>query len=221
MVESKKGVSANQIKRELSISYKTAWYLCHRIRDAMAQAQVDAPPLSGVVEVDETFVGGKTHGMGRAYKGNKAIVVGVAQRQGEVRLQVAEDRSRKVLQNIVFKNTAPQTEAIYTDDWVGYHGIGDEDTRHETVNHSLDEYVRGDVHTNSVEGVWSLLERSIIGSYHHVSVKHLPAYVEELEWRFSQRDNPFLFRDTMKKLLKAEALPYQELTAELSVAGTR
>ena len=178
----------------------------------MQGAQVDAPPLTGIVEVDETFVGGKAHGRGRAYKGNKALVVGVVQRQGEVRLQVAENRSRKVLQGIVTQNTAPETEAIYTDDWVGYHGLGDEDTRHETVNHSLDEYVRGSVHTNSVEGVWSLLERSIIGSYHHVSVKHLPAYVEELEWRFSQRDNPFLFRDTMKKLILAENLPYQKLT---------
>lgn len=213
MLESKKGVSANQIKRELSISYKTAWYLCHRIRDAMTQAQANAKPLSGIVEADETFVGGETHGMGRAYKGNKAIVVGVVQRQGEVRLQVAEDRSRKVLHEIVVKNTVPETEAIYTDEWVGYDRLGDADTRHATINHSLDEYVRGDVHTNSVEGVWSLLKRSIVGSYHQVSVKHLPAYVEELEWRFSQRDNPFLFRDTMCQLVKAANLAYKELTA--------
>jgi transposase-like protein len=213
ITESKKGMSANQMKRILGVSYKTAWYLCHRIRDAMAQAQVDAKPLSGIVEADETFVGGKAHGMGRAYKGNKAIVVGVVQRKGEIRLQVAQDRSRKVLQEIVVKNTAPETEAIYTDEWVGYSGLGDEDTRHETVNHSFKEYVRGDVHTNSVENVWSLLKRSIVGSYHHVSVKHLPAYVEELEWRFSQRDNPFLFRDTLEKLLTSESLPYRELTA--------
>lgn len=214
MVESKKGMSANQIKRTIGVSYKTAWYLCHRIREAMTQAQANAKPLSGIVEADETFVGGKAHGMGRAYKGNKAIVVGVVQRQGEVRLQVAENRSRRVLQEIVLKNTVPETEAIYTDEWVGYSGLGDEDTRHETVNHSIDEYVRGDVHTNSVEGVWSLLKRSIVGSYHHVSVKHLPAYVEELEWRFSQRDNPFLFRDTLRKLLTSESLPYRDLTAD-------
>jgi transposase-like protein len=212
MLESKKGVSANQVKRELGVSYQTAWYLCHRIRDAMVQAQADAKPLSGIVEADETFVGGEAHGMGRAYKGNKAIVVGVVQRQGEVRLQVAENRSRKVLQEIVIRNTTPETEAIYTDEWVGYSGLGDEDTRHETVNHSLKEYVRGDVHTNSAENVWSLLKRSIVGSYHHVSVKHLPAYVEELEWRFSNRDNPFLFRDTMRKLVEAENMEYKELT---------
>jgi transposase-like protein len=212
MIESKKGVSANQVKRELGVSYQTAWYLCHRIRDAMAQAQADAKPLSGIVEADETFIGGKAHGMGRAYKGNKAIVVGVVQRQGEVRLQVAQDRSRKVLQEIVIKNTAPETEAIYTDEWVGYDGLGDEDTRHETVNHNIKEYVRGDVHTNSAENVWSLLKRSIVGSYHHVSVKHLPAYVEELEWRFSNRENPFLFRDTMRKLVEAENMEYKALT---------
>jgi len=211
MVESKKGMSANQIKRTIGVSYKTAWYLCHRIREAMAQAQVDAKPLSGIIEADETFVGGKTHGMGRGYKGNKAIVVGVVQRKGEVRLQVATDRTRKTLHEIVLTNTVPETEAIYTDDWPAYDGIGDADTRHETVNHSQEEYVRGDVHTNSAENVWSLLKRSIVGSYHQVSVKHLPAYVEELEWRFSQRDNPFLFRDTLLRLLQAENLPYQTL----------
>ena len=213
MVDSKKGMSANQLKRSLDVSYKTAWYLCHRIREAMSQAQADAKPLSGIVEADETFVGGKRRHVGHGFTGNKAIVVGVIQRDGEVRLQVASDRTRQTLHEIVLKNTDDKTEAIYTDDWSAYDGLANTNTRHETVNHSQEEYVRGDVHTNGVEGVWSLLERSIMGSYHQVSVKHLPAYVEELEWRFSQRDNPYLFRDTLLKLLDSEHLEYKELTA--------
>ena len=90
-------------------------------------------------------------------------------------------------------------------------GIADHDTRHETVNHSADEWVRGDVHTNYIENIWSLLKRSLVGSYHKVSKKHLEAYLDELEWRFNNRDNPYLFRDTLLKLIKSDNLEYKEL----------
>ena len=213
MVESKKGVSANQIKRELNVAYRTAWYLCHRIRDAMAQSRKKAAPLSGIVESDETWVGGRVEGKGRGYKGNKALVVGIVQRGGDVILKVADDQSRQTLHEFVLSNTDPKAKAIFTDEWPAYQGIGDEDTRHETVNHSIEEWVRGEVHTNTVEGVWSLLKRAIVGAYHHVSVKHLDAYLDELEWRFSNRENPFLFRETMRQLVKATNLEYSQLTA--------
>ncbi len=211
MVESKKGISANQLKRTLNVAYKTAWYLCHRIRTAMREAY--PVPLKGIIEVDETWVGGKVKGMGHGYKGNKAIVVGAAQRDGKIVLKVVQDRSRKTLHEFIHETTAPDAEAIYTDDWGPYRGIADHDTRHETVNHSIGEYVRGKVHTNTIENVWSLLQRSIIGSYHKVSVKHLDAYLDELEWRFNNRDNPWLFRDTLVKLINAHALSYCELTS--------
>ena len=210
VVESKKGVSANQLKRVLGVSYKTAWYLCHRIRAAMRDAY--PVPLKGIVEIDETFIGGTVRGKGRAYKGNKAVVVGAVERDGKIVLKVVPDRSRTTLHGFVRETTAPDTEAIYTDDWTPYQGIADHDTRHETVNHSIKEYARGDVHTNTIENVWSLLKRSIIGSYHKVSVKHLDAYLDELEWRFNNRDNPWLFRDTLMKLLIAPNLPYGVLT---------
>jgi transposase-like protein len=211
MIESKKGISANQMKRTLDVSYKTAWYLCHRIRDAMT---VDNPmPLSKIVEVDETWVGGKRKHVGHGYKGNKVVVAGAAQRGGEVRLEVIGDRTREVLHNFIKKYTADNTEAIYTDDWPAYNGIADEDTRHETVNHSAEEWVRGDVHTNYVENIWSLLKRSLVGSYHKVSKKHLDAYLDELEWRFNNRENPYLFRDTLLKLIKSDNLPYKKLRA--------
>ena len=213
MVESKKGVSANQIKRELGISYKTAWFLCHRIRNAMAQARADAPKLTDIIEVDETYVGGKVEGKGRGYKGNKALVVGIVQRKGQVILRVRADRSRETLHEFILSATDPKARAIFTDEWPAYDGIADGDTRHETVNHSQEEYVRGEVHINTAESVWSLLKRSIIGAFHHVSVKHLDAYLDELEWRFSNRENPFQFRDTMSELIKAENVEYKELIA--------
>jgi transposase-like protein len=210
MIESKKGISANQVKRTIVVSYKTAWYLCHRIRNAMSDGTPNM--LKGIVEVDETYVGGKTKGMGHGYKGNKTIVVGATERGGEARLQVIDDNGRKTLHQFIHENTAPNTEAIYTDEWPAYNGIEDIDTRHETVNHSQEEWVRGDVHTNSVEGIWSLLKRSIVGSYHKLSVKHLDSYLDELEWRFNNRDNPYLFRDTLSKLIKTDNLSYEKLT---------
>ena len=211
MVEAKKGMSANQMKRTIGVSYKTAWYLCHRIRAAMSV--VNADMLTGTIEVDETYVGGKVRGKGRGYRGNKATVVGVVQRGGEIRLQVARGSDRETLHAIIHKHVAPDAPNIYTDEWAAYRGIGDADTTHETVNHSVEEWVRGDVHTNTVEGVWSLLKRSIVGSFHHVSVKHLDAYLDELEWRFNNRENPYLFRDTLIKLLNSPNIEYRTLTS--------
>lgn len=211
MIESKKGMSANQIKRTLGVSYKTAWYLCHRIREAMRDA--DTSQLSGIVEVDETWVGGKQQKVGKGCSTNKTAVVGAVEREGKIRLQVVHARDKRTLHAWIKKNVADETEAIYTDDWRSYRGIGDHNTRHETVNHSIKEWVRGDVHTNGIENVWSLLKRSIVGSYHQVSVKHLAAYLEELEFRFNNRDNPFMFRDVLLRVLDKDALRYEKLTA--------
>ena len=108
---------------------------------------------------------------------------------------------------------APDAEKVYTDDFEAYKGIEDEDTKHETVNHSTEEYVRGDVHTNSVEGAFSLFKRSIVGAYHQVSAKHLPAYLDEFEFRFDNRNNPYLFRDTLLRLITSDHVTYQRLIA--------
>ncbi len=108
-------------------------------------------------------------------------------------------------------NTGPETEAIYTDELPAYNGIATADTRHESVCHRDEEWVRGDVHTNGIESVWSLLKRSIVGAFHHVSMKHLDAYLDELEHRFNNRNNGFIFRDTLTKLVNAGAVPYAEL----------
>ena len=209
IMESKKGISANQLSRTLGTTYRTAWHLSHRIRAAFDE--VDAQLLKGIVEADETFVGGKVEGMGRGYTDNKVIVVGAVQRGGAIRLQVVKGRDREILQGFIRENVAGETQAIYTDELPSYLGIADEDTEHETVNHSEKEYVRGEVHINSAENVWSLLKRSIIGAYHQVSAKHLDAYLDEFEFRFNNRENPYMFRDAMLKLLLAETLPYKKL----------
>ena len=211
MTESKKGISALQLKRTLNVAYRTAWYLCHRVRAAMEEAY--PVPLRGLVEIDETFIGGKTRGKGRGFKGNKAAVVGAVQRGGKIVLKVIQARDRATLHEFIGQVTADETVAYFTDEWAPYEGIEDEDTTHETVNHSIEEWVRGDVHTNTIENIWSLLKRSIIGAYHQVSLKHLDAYLDELEWRFNNRDNPFLFRDTLLRLLDAKHVEYKELVA--------
>jgi transposase-like protein len=203
MVESKKGISANQMKRALNVSYKTAWYLCHRIRNAMITET--GKQLSGTVEVDETWIGGKKRDVGHGYKGNKVLAVGAVEREGDIVLEAIKHADRETLHNFIHSHTAPDTKAIYTDDWPAYNGIGDKDTIHETVNHSAEEWVRGD------ENIWSLLKRSIVGSYHQVSKKHLDAYLDELEWRFNNRENPYLFRDTLLRLINSENLTYQSL----------
>jgi len=211
MIESKKGISANQMARTLNVSYKTAWYLCHRVRAAITEA--NPKPLKGIVEVDETWVGGVKKNVGHGYKGNKVIAVGAVERNGETRLQKIDKRDKETLHNFIKSHIASDTEAVYTDEFPAYNGIADEDTRHETVNHSADEWVRGDVNTNSIENVFSLFKRSVMGSYHKVSKKHLDAYLDELEWRFNNRENPYLFRDTLLKLISSNNLEYKELVS--------
>ncbi len=214
MCESKKGISANQMMRTLGIgSYRTAWYLCHRIRAAMGNDPFDGPTLVGVVEVDETFVGGKARGKGRGYRGNKAIVAGAIQRDGKVRLERIPNVTRQTLHDFVGRAVKDEAEAIYTDEFKSYLGIADDDTRHETVNHSADEWVVGDVRTNSIENVWSLFKRSLMGAFHKMSRKHMDRYLEELEWRFNNRANPHIFRDTLARIVRTEPMPYRKLVA--------
>ncbi len=211
VVEAKKGVSANQMKRMLGISYKTAWYLCHRIRAAMKDAH--PLPLGGIVEVDETFIGGKRHGVGRGnWKVGKTVVVGAVKRGGSVRLRIVPAAKQRWLTEFV-KDVTDPSAMVYTDDNRAYKELPMRGRAHDSVNHSAHEYVRADVHTNTVEGVWSLFKRSIVGSYHQLSVKHMPAYLDEMAFRFNNRRNPFLFRDTVLKLLKAKAVSYAKLTA--------
>ena len=214
MCESKKGISALQIKRTLGIgSYKTAWYLCHRIREAMGNDPFDGPTLVGIIEVDETLIGGKKRGVGSGSREGKAWIAGAIQRGGKVRIQRIPNIRKKTLHNFIASTVKDEAEAIYTDELKSYLGIADHNTRHETVNHSAEEWVFGEVHTNSIEGVWSLFKRSIVGAFHRMSIKHMDRYLEELEWRFNNRDNPQIFHDTMKRIVTTGTLTYKRLVA--------
>jgi len=224
MVQSKKGISANQLKRMLGVSYKTAWYLCHRIRKAMEE---DSPSwLKGTVEVDESFVGGKVRGRPKGHSDNwknKVIVAAAVERGGKARLRVVPNRTQRTLKKFIDKFVHDSAQAIYTDDHKGYANLGDADTTHTVVvkNPRKDgrrlrenqEWVSGQVHTNTVEGIFSLLDRSIIGAYHKVSKKHLSRYLNEVEWKYNNRENPYLFRDAILKLIEEDRLEYEKLTA--------
>lgn len=215
LCESRKGMSANQLSRTLGISYKTAWYLCHRIRSAMRE--VNPEPLTGIVEIDETYVGGVQHGSKRGRGTPKEIVIGIKQRGGSLRFFKAEDVKSGTLARYIKDNVSADVEVVMTDDANFYPRAfmeaGINGRKHKTINHSKGLYVDGDITTNGIESAFSLLKRGIIGSWHKVSAKHLPAYLDEMTFRFNNRDNPYLFRDTMLKLLEAPVLEYKKLTA--------
>jgi transposase-like protein len=215
--EAKKGISALQLKRTLGVSYKTAWYLTHRIRAAMVGA--DTTQLTGIVEADETYIGGKSKGFAnkreaaRGRLANKTVVLGAMERGGRIRLRVAPNNRKHHIGRFLAEVVADDATAIYTDELRSYDHVGDHNTIHESVNHKAKEWVRGQVHTNTAESAWSLFDRAVIGSYHQLSRKHLPAYLAEFEFRFNNRENPYLFRDTLTRLLTSENLPYRTLTA--------
>jgi transposase-like protein len=216
LCQSRKGMSANQLKRMLRINYRTAWYLCHRIRHAMAE-QPPIEKLDGTVEMDETYVGGKKIGWGvNAGKKAKEIVIGIRQRGGDLRFFHAEDTKSGTLAQYIKDHVSSDVDVIVTDEFSSYPWAMDRAgvprSKHKTIEHQNRVYVKGDIYTNTVESAFSLLKRGIMGTWHRVSAKHLAAYLDEMTWRFNNRKNPFLFRDTMLKLIQSDNLEYKELT---------
>ena len=202
MCESKKGTSAAQLQRMLGVTYKTAWYLNHRIRNCLQQPD----QLTGIIEADETYIGGRFKGKGKGFhRDNKTMVLGLIERKGRAILKVQPDRDRKTIHKFVLSHTY-DIEALYTDSWHGYNNL----PNRYLVNHSKREYVRGVIHTNTIEGTWSILKRSIRGTFHYVSRKHLDLYLNELSWRISNR-TPRLWEMTLNQLLMTDHLTYQDL----------
>jgi len=186
LCEAKKGMSAHQLKRTIwglhKGSYKTAWYLCHRIRAAMNEVS-ERPMLDGTVEMDETYVGGINRGKGKIARwDNKNVVVGIRQRGGDLRFFHAQDAKSGTLAQYIRDNISEDVDVIVTDDYASHPVAMKKAGRnnHETINHSKKVYVVGDIHTNTVESAFSLLKRGIIGSWHKVSAKHLAAYLDEI-----------------------------------------
>jgi transposase-like protein len=211
ITESKKGISSNQLARMLNTTVKTAWYLSHRIREAL---KLDNPrQLTGTVETDETYIGGEVRGKGKGFVDNKTIVLGAKERGGELRMEAGPNKSKATIRGFIKRTVSPDAEAIYTDDSNSYGDLSDANTRHETVAHRLEEWVRGDVSTNSIEGEWSLFNRGLVGAFHHVSPKHLDRYLDEFEFRANNRGNPHIFRDAVRELVLSGNLEYKTLTA--------
>jgi transposase-like protein len=213
--ESRKGMSANQVKRTVGISYKTSWYLCHRIRAAMASAEKGM--LFGTIEIDETYIGGRKRGAGIRGRGaEKEIVIGIKQRGGELRFFHAEDVKSGTLAKYIKENVSEDVDVIMTDEFSSYpdamRRTGNFD-KHKTIKHKSGVYVEGDITTNGIESAFSLLKRGIIGSWHKVSAKHLPAYLEEMSFRFNRRNSKTLFLETLQHMITADPLTYERLTA--------
>lgn len=219
LCEAKKGMSANQLRRTLwgehRGSYKTAWYLCHRIRAAMATAEKTM--LDGTLEMDETLLGGKKIGQG-VYAGKRAKVpvFGIKQRGGKLRFFKAEDIKSGPLAKFIRENVSGDVDVIMTDEFASYPfalaKFGHSDVPHKTVQHKAKIYVDGDVTTNGIESAFSLLKHGIIGSWHKVSAKHLPAYLEEMTFRFNRRGRSDLFIDTLRHMVTADPLTFAQLT---------
>lgn len=214
LVESKKGMSANQLKRMLGVSYKTAWYLCHRIRQAMIAANRSEAKLGGTVEIDDTWIGGKAQKWRPTPE--KVNVVGMVERGGRLRLMVVSDLSTLSLKGAVTRHIGKNIDLIITDEWAAYvNAIGPKYPRkYRRIKHKKRYVEDFGIHTNSIENAFSLLKRGIIGSWHHVSAKHLQAYLDEISYRFSERDNPRLFSDTLFNLLATYPVTFKALTAE-------
>lgn len=215
IVDAKKGMSALQLQRHLGLkSYESAWYLCHRIRAAMQENNPE--PLSGIVEIDETYIGGHIRGKGVKYgKSQKKAVMGAVQRGGQLRFQHVPDTKISTIRGFVVSNVSTEVDRIMTDQHHGYPtALAPEFTdRHETVNHIIKEYARGDVFTNTIESAFSLFKRGIVGSFHKISVKHLHRYLSEFEMRFNERENPEKFELLVSRMCQTKTMPYQKLIA--------
>lgn len=211
---SKKGVAALEIKRHCQISYKSALFLLNRIRFAMAPDQAMAPKLKGVVECDETFVGGKPRYGARYIPGpqkRKTIVFAAVQRQGEIRRRVIADVSAKTLKGAI-REVVDRNSRIYTDDFSSYDGIGNcFYGGHQSVKHSKREYARGTVHTNTVESSFALIKRGIMGIYHNVSKEHLNRYIWQFDFMWNARKMNDGERTILAiKLAEGKRLMYKE-----------
>ena len=213
--EAKKGISANQLKRHLGVNYRTAWHLAHRIREAMQ----DGGLLTGVVEVDETYLTPKKprKGKPRVKKQTTDVVLGMRERGGRLRLIPVADAKMAIIEPVMVKHIGPdallQTAKAMIYDSIGRRSfIG----RHRMIDH-IRTYAEGENHTNTVENAFSLFKRGVYGSFHKVSIKHLARYCNEFSYRFNRRDEQAaMFGETMKNLLRGQVLSYKRLTGAQS-----
>ena len=212
-----KGTASMKLHRDLGITQKTAWHLAHRLRETWQDENDNGPDFAGPVEADETYMGGKLGNMHADKRREarqkpdlgKTIVVGVKDRAtGAVSAKTVEYADKPTLQGFVSDHAAPDAK-VFTDDGRAYQGM---DFDHETVNHSVAEYVRGQAHTNGIESFWSMLKRGYQGTYHHISAKHIDRYVGEFAGRHNNRSSDTL--DQMRAIVRGlvgKRLQYRDL----------
>ena len=210
-----KGVSSMKLHRDLGITQKTAWMMAQKVRECWLE---DDNPMSGEIEVDETYIGGKERNKHADKKQNagrgpvgKTAVVGAKQRNGQVKAKPVHTTDKATLQGFVADTVAPGS-MVYTDDAAAYKGMTD--VEHETVKHSVGEYVKGQAHTNGVESFWAMLKCGYVGTYHKMSAKHLHRYVREFAGRANVRDWDTLTQMAMLAYgMVGKRMRYQDLTA--------
>jgi transposase-like protein len=203
VLNAKKGISSRQLARDIDVTKDTAWFMQMRIRKAMTEY---GKLLEGIIEADETYVGGKNKnrhsdkktkgGQGRGGE-DKTAVAGLLQRNGNVIAKKVKDVSSKTLKSFINENVEKGSQ-IMTDEWKSYNGLSML-YGHSVVKHAMGEYVNGCVHTNTLEGFWSLLKRGVIGQYHYVTPKYLNKYIDEFCFRYNNRTNTDVFNLTLQK----------------------
>ena len=193
---SRHGVAARELQRQLKVTYKTAWRMAHKIREHMANVDGEYT-LDGVIEADETYVGGQTSG-GKRGRGapNKTVVFGMLERNGDIMTKVVPNVQKRTLYPIIAENVA-KGSTVHTDALRSYTGLSSAGYRHETVNHGREEYVNGSCHVNGLEGFWARLKLSIHGTHVHVSGKYLQYYAKEFEYRYNRRQRPSAMFDDL------------------------
>ena len=192
MTSTRCGISAKQLERELGVTYKTAWRMANLIRNKLMAQDTEPLDSGNPVEIDEVYIGGRRRGTRRGRPGpesHKVPVLGIVQRAGRVAAVTVPNVQPATVFPHIMERVLPAS-TVYTDELAVYNTLGDEGYKHRRVNHSEKVYVSGDVHTNTVEGFWSLTKRGIGGVYHAVSAKHLQGYLNEYAWRYNERHNP-------------------------------
>lgn len=218
----RKGIPSTQLAREIGVTQKTAWYMLGRIREVMGEMAKRGGPVSGQVEADETFIGGKQHNKHRRQRerediragtGGKQPVAGARDRTGRVTAAVIPDTTKPTLHGFIARNVA-HGSTLYTDEHRGYQGLERIGYGHLTVRHSIGEYVREEAHTNGVESFWALLKRGYVGTFHHFTWKHLHRYLDEFTTRYNFGKASGSARvDAVLAATSGSSLTYKELIA--------